>query len=571
MIRWILFYSIILAWAPLYSKDIITVVALDLVPLQNVKGDESGVVSEIIRSELIKMEFIRVIESDQLSNMEKESTFQQTGFTAEVLIDAGKRLKADYFLLGTMSRKGSEAIITTRVVSSITGENIHANIFYAAQVNIVSDLKLLSAQICSQVITATLGNTMDNIQRLVNRDDFENAEKRLEIFTRNFGHNQKTRELGDRITDGIAGMYLRQYKESVKRGDIKEAYEFARRLIKLKPGDRDSIDLYSDAIKKYDEFMKDYYNRQMKKCSDLISGDRHEEAKKLLDRFYMEEGSRYIDKKYYELYAELSVSMAKKSYRDAREFSKVPMFLNLMSMDEADYMMQSARLNDARERALYSIEKYPADGSYVSLLKKINDNSSDVYSAYIRGLEASALDVYISKLDWMVSIAPVFVSNRAADNSPLGQNSTYLGFELNLIYHMMIEEGFPGMILMGAGYIPGVDTRNDGRNSYRTTYTIANASLGMLFGFTISPFGYYLGPVAQAGGIYRTAKEKSGRGKADVPSFAVTAGFGAEARAVWHYDRNLFMYTGLRYIPTIAFGLPNKEYMTFSIGAGYAF
>lgn len=110
-----LFVTIITA-SGIFAQEKMTIAVLDLQP----KGTSkivAGVVTDIIRSEMIKTGLYIVIERSQMAEVLKEQSFQMTGCVEQsCAIQIGKMLSARKVLMGELGMVGKSYMITVRIV-----------------------------------------------------------------------------------------------------------------------------------------------------------------------------------------------------------------------------------------------------------------------------------------------------------------------------------------------------------------------------------------------------------------------------------------------------------------------
>lgn len=107
---------IIIVTANAFAQEKMTIAVLDLQP----KGTSkilAGVVTYIIRSEMIKTGLYIMVERNQMDEIMKEQSFQLTGCVEQsCAVQIGKILSAKKVLVGEIGRVGKSFMITTRIV-----------------------------------------------------------------------------------------------------------------------------------------------------------------------------------------------------------------------------------------------------------------------------------------------------------------------------------------------------------------------------------------------------------------------------------------------------------------------
>lgn len=118
-IRAIILYLILMAGNNLAQDN--TIAIIDLVA-QGIKENEAILISEQLRSELIKYTKIKLIERNQMQEIFKEQGFQQSGCTNDTCaIEVGKLLDVKNLIIGFVGISGSYIVLSIRVINVSTG------------------------------------------------------------------------------------------------------------------------------------------------------------------------------------------------------------------------------------------------------------------------------------------------------------------------------------------------------------------------------------------------------------------------------------------------------------------
>lgn len=561
--------------ALVFSQSRTSIAVMDYMPLENISLSESEQISEIIRSEIVKSDFINIIESSQLSKIQKEISFQKAVISSSRLLSIGKIIRADYFLLGTVSRYDDEIIITSRMISSNTGENIHAKNLFTTQKKLLKDLPEYSDALSALILVSTLGNTLENIQRLVKMNEYEYADARLRHFIKIKGNNSNTHKLKSEIDTGLIILYRKLAKANLKQNNIREAYDYGHRALLIKPEDTDSRSLYSKILVHYDSFKKEEYENLLDQCEREMKQKNFSRARKLLDQYYSSETGKYITSEYFTLYEKINIGMAEKQYHDAKELSFIPYNVFIQGVGKYEYVHYTAQLGQAKNKILDAIENNPEKNKYPALLVKIENKISRLRNEYLETMSLSSTFAPGERRNWHLSVSSRFMSNSINDESPISVNGVYPGFNFDLTYNFKIEEYISGMILTGAGINFGEEAHYSGMDKYYSSLIYSDILLSVLAGISFNSIGLYAGPVIHTGLIYRESKYENTNDDIIDPSYSATAGAGIELRAYWYIQKGIFkgifFLSDFQIVPTLAFGQPDKRYNFFSIGAGYEF
>lgn len=367
-----------LAWGAAISSLAI----LDLQPLEKVNTNESHQISEIIRSELIRSEFIRVIESSQTKGLLKEHQFQQTGLSSDAIIQLGKLLKADYLLTGSISRDKKTIVISVRVLSARTGENLHAVNLFTNEELFFRHVFDICDGVSSSILTASMGNTVKNIERMLHQENYVEAEKRLLMYERVFGEDTELTRLRGSVKEGLITYHIRLAEKYISERNPSKSYFHSRRALVMAPQKKESISIYKKTLKAYDRYREEEYRLTLTKARSQLNKEKHLPARQTLEQYYSSHGSGKIDEDFINLYNEIEKGLNDFRYSQAKHLSRLPFLINFHKIEENDLVHYSTRLGSARKKLLSSIESEPENNRNSRLLVKVNQNVDNVYEAY---------------------------------------------------------------------------------------------------------------------------------------------------------------------------------------------
>jgi TolB-like protein len=99
-------------------------------PLQGhgITDDETAVLSDVLRNELLKTGKFKVMERAEMDDILKEQGFQQTGACTEdaCLVQMGQMLGIEQMVAGSVGKVGKAFSITLRLISIQTGEIVRS-------------------------------------------------------------------------------------------------------------------------------------------------------------------------------------------------------------------------------------------------------------------------------------------------------------------------------------------------------------------------------------------------------------------------------------------------------------
>jgi len=113
--------------APVAEADRINIAVQELAP-QGVSASDAAVISDILRSELVRTGAFKVLERTNMEKLLAEHSFQQTGCTTEeCAIKLGKMLNVQRMIVGSAGKLLSAYIVSVRVVNVQTGEIMYSD------------------------------------------------------------------------------------------------------------------------------------------------------------------------------------------------------------------------------------------------------------------------------------------------------------------------------------------------------------------------------------------------------------------------------------------------------------
>jgi TolB-like protein len=109
---------------PQLSRTQPTAAVLDLDP-HNTSVDDTVIVSQYVRNEVVKSKTFRVVEKQKMDWLLREQAFQLTGCTStDCAVSAGRLLNVKYIIFGAYSVYADYRIITSQIVDVETGQII---------------------------------------------------------------------------------------------------------------------------------------------------------------------------------------------------------------------------------------------------------------------------------------------------------------------------------------------------------------------------------------------------------------------------------------------------------------
>ncbi|MBD3399544.1 MAG: hypothetical protein GF399_04345 [Candidatus Coatesbacteria bacterium] len=114
---------LLLLSVPLSAAEPISLAVTDFEPL-GVFPDQARAVAEIIRTELVGLPGIQVIERARLAVLLEERSLSMSGLTTEQAAELGELTGADYVAVGSVAALGSTYTVSLRLVEVATSEAV---------------------------------------------------------------------------------------------------------------------------------------------------------------------------------------------------------------------------------------------------------------------------------------------------------------------------------------------------------------------------------------------------------------------------------------------------------------
>ncbi len=551
----------------------ITLVVMDFLPLENISKAESMLFSEIIRSELIKSEFIKIIESSQKDKIENELKFQKSGLVEGSILDLGKKLKTEYFLTGSVSLINKKVILTSRIISAKTGLNIYANNIYMKQESALIDIYDFLDQIVSTILTATLGNNIENIERSVERGEALVSHRRMKIYLKNHKSTAKTEELIKKINKQLFDLYKQEYEQSIVLNDFKKAYLMTKKMVKIAPDNKSLLEIYQNISEDYKKYLIISYDDFLLKINGLIKKQKYVKAKKTMDNFYFTEGFSRIDDQFFELYKVIILKLKQQSLSTTDNLLEIPLFLRFQDISETSFINYITRLTRAKKKALSSLENNGDCETCSRQLVNINKNIEIVQTAYNPVNEEVKFLDKGNRSHHNFAVSGNLYGDFFDSDYPISVKNSYLGFGLNYSFHSEIDESFSALLNVGINYNSGNETVIDGIYNYTNSFNYGYIWSSIDFGYSWSSLGLYVGPLVNIGVMYRESVYTQGSTGNELPTvLSLAVGLGVDIHANWHFgESGVYLFSSVQLVPTIFTGELNRMVFANSLGIGYEF
>jgi len=524
------------------ADDTINVVVLNFTPLHNITASEANQVTEVIRSEIIKSEFIKSIESDQLEKFEKEIQLQKTGLTEELIIDLGKRLKTEYFIMGSYSSEGDSIIITVRLVSAKTGENIDAWNRFSTKEQITKDLPDLSDNILTSILTTSLGNTLPNIKRLIDRGELFEASAKYNLFKRTHSPDNEMSATEKELILKLADYHYKKADELVSEKSISEAYYHSGKSVKYAPENEDYQELYKKVLTEYTLLKQREYKTVIENAEELTDSGKLDAAQKHLSKYITAEGTRFTDESYYSLLNRIKEERIKSKCETSEStLSSLPYFLSFRTFSYTEFVTYNTSLSDSRDMLLSILDEKPDDKRALKLLDKTNSAMGEIRKGYNSQKGEDAFSEYLSQYRWHLDLGLNY-QEFLMTSSPLSPSESYPGIKIEGGIRNLSEKHFTFMIQSSLSYVQGTENRNINNVGYELNHYSTALTIEVLPGFRKDNFFFFIGPLFQVDFIVRTAENNNNSSDTASTGYSVAIGAGLNFRAEWIYDKNILTF-----------------------------
>lgn len=344
-----------------FSSERLRIAVLDLLPREGVTTSEAEVISEIIRTEIIKTASFEVIEKKQMDKLFKETGFQLTGLVPEEeIIRIGEILKADFIMTGSLAILDGAISLATRIVSGTDGKSYFGNDMLTDKENIFTDLRDYSLAVSNTSIELTEGATLANVERFIKAKDYEGARRRLSVFINRNGLSPDTYSLRATIDKGFARDLSKRARTALEYHNFSDAFQYLDDMLRLDPDNGEFEALRRKTQADYEGERKSSRKEMLNKCRALIRKKNYEAAVYLLSAYINLEGFTAKDTELTKLYDEIEAGYAKRYAGYARSLSAAGAY------DKALEMMGKSLELDTRKQ-------------YVDLLAQVHarKNTSD--------------------------------------------------------------------------------------------------------------------------------------------------------------------------------------------------
>lgn len=165
------------------------------------RDNEVRTLTDRLRTELVKIDGITVVERTKIDDILKEQKLQRSGCVDECLIDVGKILGATDVVIGSVGRVGSTFTISARIVDATSGK-IENAISFDSKYNIDNMLTQGMKDVAYRLLNKPLPNTINeeeiknvsspNISRLNSNNivEINNVQKKNKTSYKSLNKNK---------------------------------------------------------------------------------------------------------------------------------------------------------------------------------------------------------------------------------------------------------------------------------------------------------------------------------------------------------------------------------------------
>ncbi len=144
---------------------------------KGVSGVEASALTDRLRTEIISMGQVSVVERAEMDEILREQGYQQTGcFTSECMVEVGKLIGAEKIVSGSISKVGNTFSVNARLINVETGE-IENSITYDLS-GVIDELLISGMRNVSQLLFTT--NKSDYIELNTTYEYYDNGQVKSE-------------------------------------------------------------------------------------------------------------------------------------------------------------------------------------------------------------------------------------------------------------------------------------------------------------------------------------------------------------------------------------------------------
>lgn len=554
------------------------VAVMELKALSHTSNQEAEAITEIIRNELIRSEFINVIESSQSEVFYAEMEFQNN-FSNERLIELGKLVESDFFILGSVGKLQNKIVISLRLISADTAENIYAETLYTNNKDFFKDILYFTDMLSKIILEFTLGNTLNNIQNLIDRGDFLEADKKLLIFQKRYGNTLKSNHLRENINIGLVEIYNARALEFYQEKEFQQALLWSKRSLKINPDNKNNQLLYQKILIKQKQFLQKKEKKIMRRIQRKIFFRQYQEADNLYKNHLDSREPDYYSQEFFSLNDKINKARARIAYKKARNLASLERS-SFLTMNQSIYAKKVLNLNKAKDKMVEALRLEPEKRLYQKYLHRINRKIDKTQDDFNKRSKMKSL-LSPAQRNHYFQIGGGYCLLRIPGIDLINQADGYFqGFRFDASYQNMIINQFTLKLITASILNLGNDTKEISNNRFQNQLTFFSQSAAFNFGLGLSFFDITAGPNLEISAVHTKnlqtveiteADDRISQFNYKHQNFEMNFGTGFNLRFDFHFPSGIFLNCGWECMLNFTFHDNVLINNRLFLGGGYGF
>lgn len=418
----IILVTIILTQQFLFGSEKLSIVLFDFYG-NDLFEEEAGEINSQLKVDLINSGRFEIISAAKLQEeMMNQGIISFQNLSIETASKISGQLEAAFFLKGEIKAGDFSSTITVEFVQAVTGDII-----------LTKELPLIKGQ--SQAISRSIttdiiaqSNLISNIKPedialLINRRDFQSAEKLLQRYRYHFGETDESQKYGEMINKGLAEEQYNAAQEYLKVFDFDNALLAINKAMYFDPENFIYRDYSEVILDEQDSFMNAKLDEILIAMRKLIEGEKYDSAEILLERAtamgFQSDEFKSIARRIREGKNELALWESAQSKLWARKYVEARVDIT-----------EAIRLNPQKREYtefLLELEKQEKESQTVSSTwNRYKKEFGSINATYLFGINKS--------FDEMLALGVSLVERHTFEDQLTFDEISYPGFSLNLRY-----------------------------------------------------------------------------------------------------------------------------------------
>ena len=231
------------AYAKDHDRSQIPIAVLDLRSTGGLSADEVGTINAYLQGRIAELPNFRVVEQAQLVELMGVFELQQlTGMFDVSEVSRFSAVGAQQVIIGSVGKLFDQVTVSIRLVEIVTAEVAFSFTVHTPERELFSRLDQIVQQVNDFGMLTFRTVSLDDVEQLVRRRRYAEAQDRLEQFFRQERRNGRAvppspqlDALQRRINDNLYRDYVRRSRTARRRRDYEEARRLINRAIALQP------------------------------------------------------------------------------------------------------------------------------------------------------------------------------------------------------------------------------------------------------------------------------------------------------------------------------------------------